>query len=161
SEADIAKAVAYGKRVKVYPFSQAVRPPETRFADAAGILFDSTIRYDLGFFEFLAGVVQTEPWLARDRAMIDDLRTIRIDKEKSSTQEGKTRWFLMQAPREARAWLELPFDADPDPYSAGTPWRPPVSPELVKGLQTAYGDSNSYPVDDRAIAYTFAFVGIK
>jgi hypothetical protein len=161
SEADIAKAVAYGKRVKVYPFSQAASPPETRFADAEGILFDSTIRYDLGFFEFLAGVVQTEPWLARDRAMIDPLRTIGIEKGKSFNPDARTRWILMHAIREAQSWLEMRYDADPEPFFSGTHWRSPVSPELVKGLQTSYSDSNSYPVDDRAMAYTFAFVGIK
>jgi hypothetical protein len=43
SEADIAKAVAYGKRVKFYPLSQASNPPETKFIDAINVLFESTI----------------------------------------------------------------------------------------------------------------------
>ena len=34
SDSDIAKAVAYGKRVKFYPLSQAANPPETKFVDA-------------------------------------------------------------------------------------------------------------------------------
>ena len=44
SDSDVAKSVAYGKKVKVYPLSQAANPPETRFTDANGVLFDSTIR---------------------------------------------------------------------------------------------------------------------
>ena len=47
SDADVAKSVAYGKRVKVYPLSQAANPPPTVFTDAKDVLFDSTIRYDL------------------------------------------------------------------------------------------------------------------
>ena len=35
SEADIAKAVAYGKRIKVYPLSRASHPPGTQFIDAS------------------------------------------------------------------------------------------------------------------------------
>ena len=35
SDADIAKAVAYGKRVKFYPLSQAANPPTTMFVDAS------------------------------------------------------------------------------------------------------------------------------
>ena len=37
---DVAKSVAYGKRVKVYPLSQAANPPPTTFTDAADVLFD-------------------------------------------------------------------------------------------------------------------------
>ena len=35
SDTDVAKAVVYGKRVKVYPLSQAANPPETVFVDAS------------------------------------------------------------------------------------------------------------------------------
>jgi hypothetical protein len=43
SEADIAKAVAYGKRVKLYPLSQAAHPPATQFIDAIDVVFDANI----------------------------------------------------------------------------------------------------------------------
>src|ERR1700754_4704416 len=44
-DADVAKAVAYGKQTKVYPLSQAANPPPITFTDAANVVFDSTIRY--------------------------------------------------------------------------------------------------------------------
>ena len=71
SEADVAKAVAYGKRVKVYPLSQAANPPATTFVDAIDVVFDSTIPYDLRFFQSLDRFVQHEPWLERDKVMIE------------------------------------------------------------------------------------------
>ena len=46
SDADIAKAAAYGRRVKFYPLSAAASPPQTRYVDAVEVLFDSTIPYD-------------------------------------------------------------------------------------------------------------------
>jgi hypothetical protein len=49
SDADVAKAVTYSKRIKLYLLSQASDPPATKFVDASGVLFDSTIRYDLSF----------------------------------------------------------------------------------------------------------------
>ena len=70
SDADIAKAVAYGKRIKFYPLSQAANPPETKFVDAIDVVFDSTIPYDLRFFQTLDRFVQREPWLERDK--VDD-----------------------------------------------------------------------------------------
>jgi hypothetical protein len=70
-DADVAAAIAYGKRVKVYPLSAAAHPPETVFTDVKDADFDSTIRYDPTFFQSLNRVVQNEPWIERDRAMID------------------------------------------------------------------------------------------
>jgi hypothetical protein len=43
-DADVANSDAYGKRIKVYPLSQAANPPPTMFTDAANVVFDSTIR---------------------------------------------------------------------------------------------------------------------
>jgi len=43
SDADVAKAVAYGKRVKIYPLSQAANPPATRFVDAIDVLYENII----------------------------------------------------------------------------------------------------------------------
>ena len=61
SDADIAKAVAYGKRIKFYPLSQAANPPATKFVDAIDVVFDSTIPYDMRFFQALDRFVQREP----------------------------------------------------------------------------------------------------
>ena len=68
SDADIATAVAYAKRIKVYPLSQAAHPPDTQFIDAIDVVFDATIPYDMRFFESLNRMVQGEPWLQRDYA---------------------------------------------------------------------------------------------
>src|SRR6478735_3031454 len=101
SEADIAEAVAYGKRVKFYPLSQASNPPETKFFDAIDVVFDSTIPYDLRFLETLDRFMQREPWLDRDRVMIDFLKTIGIEKGKPFNPDEKTRQVLNEAVREA------------------------------------------------------------
>src|SRR6266513_1968484 len=50
SDADVAKAVAYAKRIQLYPLSQAANPPMTTFVDAIDVVYDSTIPYDLRFF---------------------------------------------------------------------------------------------------------------
>ena len=49
SEADVAKAVAYAKRIKLYPFSQAANPPPTTFVDASGrrLRFHDPLRHAL------------------------------------------------------------------------------------------------------------------
>jgi hypothetical protein len=68
SDADVANAVAYGKRVKLYPLTQAAKegvPPATTFVDAIDVVFDATIPFDLRYLESLNRIVQSEPWLTR------------------------------------------------------------------------------------------------
>jgi hypothetical protein len=38
------------------------------------VVFDSTVPYDVRFFQALDRVVQAEPWIRRDMAMIDPLK---------------------------------------------------------------------------------------
>ncbi len=57
ADADIADAVAYGKRVRVYPLSAAANPSQTTYVDANDTLFDATIPYDVRFFDALNGIV--------------------------------------------------------------------------------------------------------
>ena len=71
SDGDVQQSIAYGKRMQVYPLSQAADPPATVFTDVKDVDFDSTIRYDASFFKHLDRIVQSEPWLERDKAMID------------------------------------------------------------------------------------------
>jgi hypothetical protein len=94
NDADVEQSIAYGKRVKVYPLSQADNPPATVFTDAKDVLFDSTIRYDASFFDGLNRVVQSDPWLQRDRAMIDQLKSLGIEKGKPSAPIPRPRSCL-------------------------------------------------------------------
>src|SRR5215472_10068564 len=96
-DADVAASIAYGKKVKVYPLSAAAKPPSTTFTDVKDVSYDSTIRYDLSFFESLNRIVQSEPWIERDRAMIDPLRTIGIEKDKPFNPDAKTQEILKSA----------------------------------------------------------------
>ena len=97
SEADVAKAVEYGKRVKIYPLSQAASPPPTKFVDAIDVVYDGTIPYDLRFFQALDRFVQHEPWIERDKAMIDMLKSIGIEKGKKFDPDDETQAILNEA----------------------------------------------------------------
>jgi hypothetical protein len=153
--------VAYGKKVNVYPLSHAANPPPTVFIDAADVVYDSTIRYDASFFTSLDHVVQNEPWLPRDRAMIDVLRSLGIEKGKPFNTDAKTKAALETGAREAQAWLESRYDTVLPPFYAGGRWLLPALPELLAAVQADFNDPNNYRVDARGVTYAFAFVGIK
>jgi len=162
SNADIAKAVAYGKRIKFYPLSQASNPPETKFVDAIDVVFDSTIPYDLRFLEALDRFVQREPWLDRDRVMIDFLKTVGIEKGKPFNPDEKTKQVLNDAVSEAHAWLDHKYEnVFTPPYYEGTHWGLPASKEVLEGLMTDFANPNAYPVDGRGVTYSYAFFSPK
>jgi hypothetical protein len=161
SDADVAKSVAYGKRVKIYPLSQASAPPPTVFTDVKDVVFDSTIRYDESFFEGLDRTVQSEPWLDRDRVMIDQLRSLGIEKGKPFAPTAVTKEALANGIREARMLLAARYDAGLPPYFEGTHWTFPAPPELIQAAQAGFAEPDSYPVDSRGLAYHYAYIGIK
>jgi hypothetical protein len=160
-DADVAKSVAYAKQVKVYPLSQASNPPPTVFTDVRDILFDSTIRYDESFFTHLDRMVQSEPWLDRDRAMIDQLRSIGIEKGKPFAPDAATKHALTDGIADAHAWLAAKYDGGLPPFFEGTHWTYPAHPELLKAAAENFEDPNNYPVDWRGVAYHYAYIGIK
>lgn len=124
-------------------------------------MFDSTIQYDSRFFQNLNHIVQDEPWIPRDRAIIDQLKSIGIEKRKPFNPDAETKKMFDKAAQEARALLEQRFDAGFRAFYEGTHWTMPVAPELVKAMQSGFADPDSYPIDARGLTYTYAFVGIK
>lgn len=162
ADADVQAAIDYGKRMKVYPLSAGAHPPETIFTDAKDADFDSTIKYDASFFDNLNRIVQEEPWLDRDRAMIDPLRSLGIEKGKPYQPSEQTKAIMNAAAQDARAWLYARYDAGLPPFfSDKNHWTYPTYPYLIQAVQASYTNVDTYPVDDRGVSYSYAYIGIK
>jgi hypothetical protein len=157
SDTDIVKAVDYGKRVKVYPLATAANPSATTFIDAIDVIYDATIPYDIRFFQSLDRFVQQEPWLTRDKAMIDQLRAIGFEKGKPFAPDTKTEGILNAAAREAHALLELTYENAFSPYFADRRWVFPADPQYISEAQSGYAAADAYPVDARGVVFSFAF----
>ncbi len=160
SDADIKSAVEHGKRVKVYPLGG--NPGSTVFVDAYDKPFDATIPYDVTFFELLDRFVQIEPWLTRDKVMIDSLKTIGIEKGKPFKPDAKTKAILEEAAQEAHEVIALEYEAGfVPPFFEGTHWGLPVPPETRDGLGNRFADPNEYGLDGRAVMYHMAYFSPK
>jgi hypothetical protein len=158
SHADFVKALDYGRQIRLYPLSVPAGPKPTTYLDAAGVLFDATIPYDARFFESLARVVESQPWLERDRAMIDPLRTLGIEKGKVFAPDIRTREILNDAAKEAQHWLDLQYEASlSPPFYEGGHWALPTAPGLMGEMQSSFADPNHYPIDGRGTTYSMAF----
>ncbi|WP_202864116.1 DUF1214 domain-containing protein [Dyella jiangningensis] len=163
SDADIASAVAYGKRIRFYPLPRdGAAPVETRFVDAYDKPYEATIPYDSRFFDALDRFVQAEPWLPRDKAMIDPLAAIGIRKGGTGDALAANKPLFDKAAAEAKALIALwTEDVFVPPFYDGTHWALPASAKFVEGMSTDFADPDSYPIDSRAVAYSLAYFSAK
>lgn len=160
SDADIRSAVEHGQRARIYPLGGD--PGSTVFVDAYDKPFDATIPYDDSFFDLLNRFVQAEPWLTRDKAMIDPLKTIGIEKGRPFEPDGKTRRILTDAVREAHLVISMMYERGfSPPFFPGTAWGIPIPPETRDGLGTKFADPNQYGLDGRAVMYHMAYFSPK
>jgi hypothetical protein len=160
SDADIAAAVEYGKRIKLYPLGGSA--DQTVYVDVYDKMFDATIPYDVRYFDSLNRFVQAEPWLTRDKVMIDFLKTIGIAKGNSFNPDATTRLILDEAAREARSSIEMWYEQGfSPPFYEGTHWALPVSKETIEGLSTIFADPNGYPLEGRAVYFSVAYFSAK
>lgn len=160
SDADIRSAVEHGKRVKIYPLGGDAG--STVFVDVYDKPFDSTIPYDATFFEHLDRFVQAEPWLTRDKAMIETLKTLGIEKGKPFNPDEKTKRILADAAREAHQLIALKYERGfTPPFFAGTRWGLPIPEDTREGLQSGFTDPNTYGTDGRAVIYHMAYFSAK
>ncbi|MFE5285167.1 DUF1214 domain-containing protein [Nocardia sp. NPDC056611] len=162
SDADIAAAVNYGKRIGIYRLDAAGNPPPTPYVDASGKEFDSTIPYNRDFFTNLNRVVQAEVWLPRDMAMIDQLSSLGITKGAPYKPDSTTLSRFDNAAADAGKWLEqLYVKGFTPPYFDNTHWALPANQQLITAMQSGFADPSSYPVDARGMAYSFAYFAAK
>jgi len=158
SEADVARAVAYGQTVKIYPYGGS----STAAMDFIDVDFGNVITYNIHFFEALDQFVQREPWITRDMAMIDQLKTIGIEKGKTFKPDSRTQTILEAAINDARHYLDgVYLKAFADPFYENTHWALPVDPSFIKAIDENYSDPNIYPVDSRGVGYSIAYFSAK
>ena len=106
--------------------------------------------------------MQREPWLDRDRVMIDFLKTIGIEKGKPFKPDEKTKQVLNDAVREAHAWLNYQYERMlATPYNEGSRWALPALPVVLEGMMTDFANPNAYPVDGRGVTYSYAYFSPK
>ncbi len=160
-DADIAKAVEYGKHIKLYPLSAAAKPSKTIFVDALNVVVSGVIPYDVRFFQSLNHMVQSEPWIERDRAMIDPLKSLGIEKGKPFQPDDKTADILKSAAQEAQALLALNYETTYEPNNQGTRWFLPADKTMLEDEVQGFTNIENYPIDPRAIAYYCAYSSIK
>jgi len=160
SDADIAAAVEHAKQVKLYPLKAG--PSASVAVDMYDKTFEANIQYDWRFFESLHRFIQAEPWLTRDKVMIEQLRSLGIEKDKPFAPDDKMKAVFDAAAKEAHAYIAGLYESffDP-PFFDGARWGLPVPADTREGLENGFTNPNSYAYDGRAVMYHMAYFSPK
>lgn len=100
---------SYAQTLKVYKLSEADNPPETTFIDAYPKRWNTLPVYDMTYFTDLNTVIQREPVLERDKAMMAQLVTLGIEKGKPFDPDEETQKALLEGLQKAYDWMQLYF----------------------------------------------------
>lgn len=152
--------LAYCRGIRIYRLDQADDPPETPRRDLHGELVDTRIPYDIRFWEALDRVVQSEPWLPRDRAFAEMLRWIGIRQGQPFSPDTARVALLEDAVRDAHAWIREVYENEP-PFYEGRHWFFPAGRDFADAQYTNFADGDVYPYTDRGVIYHMAFIGIR
>jgi len=103
------EVVEYGKSLKIYKLSEAANPPPTRFIDAYPKKWNTLPNYDLNYFKEINEIIQKEPVLERDQAMMGLLASIGIVKGKPFAPDAETTKALEEGARRGYDWMQHYF----------------------------------------------------
>jgi hypothetical protein len=132
--ADQDAAVALLRRIRIYPLSHSAHPAEQRLVDASGKLWNGIPRMDDSFYSVLAKMIQEEPVLPRDLAMMNMLGTIGIEKGRPFAPDAAMTRTFKSAVAEAKAYFQYLQEVSLKPYWQGANWALPDT----SGMKTEF-----------------------
>ena len=156
-EATVRGALAYLRRIRIYPLSKSTAPPQSTFIDMSDTVWDAVTRFDDGFYASMTRMVSEEPVQPRDAEMTGMLRVLGVDKGKQFKPDEPTRAALKAAAQEAHAWFMDRLVTFGEQYWPNSKWDVPVPPIAPKSSFTWEADG-VLDVDARGIAF-FSFFG--
>jgi hypothetical protein len=156
SEADVNNAIALVKKLRVYPLANADHPPEQRFVDMSGKLFDGIVRFDESFYASLAQMINEEPVLAQDRAMMGLLLPLGIEKGKEFKPSAARQRVLAQSADAAHGWLMNGLLNSGAPHWPDSRWAVAVSSTAAE-TAFSFEQPNYLDVDGRGLTYFLGY----
>jgi hypothetical protein len=105
SEEDVRNGDVLVKKIRVYPLSEAAHPPQQRFIDMTGVLYEPAVPYNVDFYVSLARMINEEPAQTKDLEILGMLLPLGIEKGKTFDPDSATRTLLNAAGSETYAWL--------------------------------------------------------
>jgi hypothetical protein len=153
SEADVAKAIDLVKKIRLYPLAHGANHRDQCFIDMAGQVFDGIVRYDEGFFDSLARMVNEEPIETFDLVAMAQLRSLGIEKNRLFKPDQAMRELFKESVAEAHENF-MEDATHVEAYWQGRQW----GQHSVTGPKTGFTfrTADQYQIDERALLYYLA-----
>ncbi|MND88255.1 hypothetical protein D3C80_802760 [compost metagenome] len=158
SEEDQLKAIELVKQLRLFPLAQAANAPEQTYIDMSGKLLDGVVAFDASFYQRLAKMVNEEPVMTRDLAVMGQLRSLGIEKGKAFTPTDELNALLKKAAEEAHQGFQVASLAG-EPWWPGTQWKLPESMGPKTGFR--FQTEEALFVDNRGTIFFLAFATPK
>lgn len=157
--ADVARALDLVKKIRIYSLTDTLAPPQQKHIDIAGKLFDGIVRYDDTFYDSLARILEEEPVLPRDLAMMAQLRTLGIEKGKPFKPTTSIRKILKHAISEAHAGF-MQASTKVTGFWERSHWGLPDA-EVSPATQFSFETDSCLRYDERATIFFLGFAPPK
>ncbi len=157
---NLAKATALAKQVKVYPLSQANKPPKNKYVDLYGKVVEGIPLYS-NIHEEIHEIIQEEVVLDRDQSMMGLLAQIGIKKGEKFQPDAKLKAILDEAAAEAHEYLIEQYHRVLTPLVyEGKKWRSLV-PAGVRETDFTWEFPSYYDYHARGAVYYGLITSIK
>src|SRR5262249_23366455 len=124
-------------------------PPEQRYIDASGKLWEGVPRMDESFYAVLAKMVNEEPVNARDLAVMNMLRSVGIEKGKPFAPDPANQSTLRRAAAEAKAYMVNRLGRALKPFTDAGSWSLPDASGMES--QFSYQTADMLDYDGRGM----------
>lgn len=158
TEADQIQAIDLVKQLRLYSLSQAPTPPKQNFIDMSGQMLDGVVAFDDTFYQRLARMINEEPVMTRDLAIMGQLRSVGIEKGKAFAPTDETKAILKAAAEEAHQGFKLASLAG-EPWWPHSQWKLPESVGPKTGFK--FQTDDALYVDNRGMLFFLAFAAPK
>ena len=161
SPENVAKAVAFAKKIKVYPLAQASNPPANRYVDLHGPVLEGIIKLDETVYSELNDIIQEEVIDQRDMAMMGLLAQIGIQKGKPFKPNAAMKKVYAAAAPEALEYMIDQYHKVLCPELwEGKKWTVLTPPGSVETSMT-YEYANRYDYHARGVFYYAVITSVK
>jgi hypothetical protein len=150
-----AEAQAYSKTLKIYPLSEAVHPPPTRFVDGRPYPLHTLPFYDIRALQDIHDIVSVEPVQPRDKVMMGMLATIGIEPGKPFNPPEKLKPAMERGVVDAYYYMQK-LDTQlfaSNLYWPDRHWSFVMVPDAKRGFDFVSDDA--VQIDKRAAAWFF------
>ena len=106
-------------------------------------------------------MVQAEPWLERDKAMIDPLKTIGIERGKPFNPDAKTQADPQRRDPGGEGLVRCAGTTRYRPTTKASAGSSQPPKKCIQSVMSDWQTPDSYPIDARGTVYTLAFFSAK